>query len=121
VRLHAISVYNIVAAGYHVAHMAPSFLPWHRKLSWLMEYALCNVTAGTKYMNQCFVVFNNFICCVGEVTALPYWDFTDPASTIATLSDNLMGGNNHFCNSLVFVYPLIPIQVVDCLKTIMLF
>jgi len=61
-----------VTAGYHVAHMAPSFLPWHRKLLWLFEYALCNVTAG-------------------EVTALPYWDFVDPASSSAIFNDQFMG------------------------------
>lgn len=53
------------------AHASPAFLPWHRKLLLLYEQALAEVS--------------------GQPIALPYWDWTDPASTAAVFSDDLMG------------------------------
>lgn len=54
------------------AHMQPSFCPWHRRFLLLLEDALIDVSNGA-------------------VTALPYWDWTDPASTAAVFSTSLMG------------------------------
>ncbi len=55
------------------AHMGPAFLPWHR--AFLLEYekALSQVS--------------------GKNIALPYWDWTDDASTAAVFSDDMMGGD----------------------------
>lgn len=53
------------------AHASPAFLPWHRKLLLLYEAALGEVA--------------------GQPIALPYWDWTDPASTAAVFADDLMG------------------------------
>lgn len=53
------------------AHASPAFLPWHRKLLLLYESALSEVA--------------------GRPIALPYWDWTDPASTAAVFADDLMG------------------------------
>jgi tyrosinase len=53
------------------AHGGPSFLPWHRQFLLMFEDALSTVS--------------------GKEIALPYWDWTDPASTRAVFSDSLMG------------------------------
>jgi len=55
------------------AHGGAGFLPWHRLYLLLFEDALRTVSAK-------------------DVT-LPYWDWTSPASTSATFSDALMGGD----------------------------
>src|SRR5690606_16860745 len=57
--------------GYGVAHMSPAFLPWHRKLLVLYEEALSEVA--------------------GRPISLPYWDWTNPESTAAVFSNDLMG------------------------------
>ena len=54
------------------AHMQPSFCPWHRLFALMMENALIDVSHG-------------------DVTGLPYWDWTDPVSTTAVFSTSLMG------------------------------
>ena len=55
------------------AHMGPNFLPWHRHFLILFERALSEAA--------------------GEPVSIPYWDWTDPASTNAVFRDDLMGGN----------------------------
>lgn len=55
------------------AHMGPGFLPWHRQYLHLFEKGLRDVS--------------------GKEINLPYWDWTDPASTNAVFHDSLMGGD----------------------------
>lgn len=54
------------------AHMGPAFLPWHREFLNAFEALLTNIS--------------------GKHIAVPYWDWTNPASTQAMLSDDMMGG-----------------------------
>lgn len=54
------------------AHMGPAFLPWHREFLNAFEALLTNIA--------------------GKHIAVPYWDWTNPASTQAMLSDDMMGG-----------------------------
>lgn len=53
-------------------HHNPAFLPWHRKLLMLYEDALREVSGKP------------------DLT-LPYWDWTDPASTQAVFAEDFMG------------------------------
>lgn len=56
------------------AHHSPTFLPWHREL--LAKYeAMLRQVSGKPSL------------------ALPYWDWTDPASTKSVFSPDFMGGN----------------------------
>jgi tyrosinase len=55
------------------AHMGSNFLPWHREFLLLFEQALNSVSDTT--------------------VVLPYWDWTDPASTNAVFRTGLMGGD----------------------------
>ncbi|HST42769.1 MAG TPA: tyrosinase family protein [Conexibacter sp.] len=55
----------------YTAHMSPSFLPWHRYYLRTFERALS--------------------AAAGKPIALPYWNWTDPASTRAVFRDDLMG------------------------------
>ena len=55
------------------AHMGPNFLPWHRHLLILLEEGLSEAA--------------------GKPIAIPYWDWTDPASTNAVFNDDFMGGD----------------------------
>jgi tyrosinase len=55
------------------AHGSPAFLPWHREFLKLFEGALQTAS--------------------GEPIALPYWDWTDPASTAAVFAEDMLGGN----------------------------
>lgn len=73
VRWHQMAVVlSAEADGVGIAHHNPAFPPWHRKLLWLYENALCEVS--------------------GDPTiALPYWDWTDPESNAAVFSNDLMG------------------------------
>lgn len=56
-----------------MAHLGPMFLPWHRQFVVLFERALGEVS--------------------GKAIAVPYWDWTDPDSTRAVFSEDLMGGD----------------------------
>ncbi|AKJ13093.1 tyrosinase [Streptomyces incarnatus] len=59
--------------GLRTAHMAPSFLPWHRKLVLEVERALRRVD---------------------DSVTVPYWDWTrDRTATSLPWTDDLMGGN----------------------------
>lgn len=59
--------------GMYPAHQNPAFLPWHRVYLDLFENALQQVS--------------------GKPITIPYWDWTDPASTAALFSPDLLGGN----------------------------
>jgi tyrosinase len=61
---------QIHQCGYY-GHMSPVFMPWHRAYVQIMEQAMAQV--------------------VGRPIAIPYWDWTDQASTDATLADDFMG------------------------------
>lgn len=67
---HRRAAYPSGASG---AHEGPAFLPWHRAFLLYFENALDNVS--------------------GKKITVPYWDWTDPASTRAVFSPDLMGGN----------------------------
>ena len=55
------------------AHNSPTFLPWHRQFLQLFDEMLQEVS--------------------GDPTmTIPYWDWTDPASTAAVFADDFMGG-----------------------------
>jgi tyrosinase len=58
-------------AGYQIGHESPTFLPWHRKFLLMYEQALREVS--------------------GKDIVLPYWDWTDAASTDAVFSNDFMG------------------------------
>lgn len=58
------------------AHQGPAFLPWHRELLYAFEAALIDAS-GKKDL------------------AIPYWDWTDPASTRAVFSVDFMGGDGN--------------------------
>jgi tyrosinase len=53
------------------AHMGPAFLPWHRQFLLMFENALRSVS--------------------GKDITLPYWDWTNQASTDAVFADDMMG------------------------------
>ena len=55
------------------AHNSPTFLPWHRQFLQLFEEMLQRMS-GNPHLS------------------LPYWDWTDPASTAAVFADDFMGG-----------------------------
>jgi tyrosinase len=59
--------------GMYPAHQNPAFLPWHRSYLSLFENALREVS--------------------GKPISIPYWDWTDSASTAALFSDDMLGGN----------------------------
>ncbi|PHN04679.1 tyrosinase family protein [Flavilitoribacter nigricans] len=73
VRWHQMAVEKKLCTTFGVAHANPAFPAWHRKLLILYEDALREVS--------------------GLDVALPYWDWTDQASTDAVFSPQLMGGN----------------------------
>lgn len=56
---------------YEIGHKSPTFLPWHRKFLLMYEQALSEVS--------------------GKDITLPYWDWTDAASTTAVFCDDFMG------------------------------
>ena len=55
------------------AHSGAAFLPWHRAFLHAFEQQLQQVAGD-------------------DTIALPYWDWTNPASTVAVFSPDLMGG-----------------------------
>lgn len=60
------------------AHMGPGFLPWHRVYLRVFEEALRDVS--------------------GKDISVPYWDWTDDASTNAVFADDFMGGSGDPAN-----------------------
>ncbi|MFD9634648.1 tyrosinase family protein [Streptomyces violascens] len=73
VRTHIAFYVSDGDVGLRVAHMAPSFLPWHRRFLLVFEQALQRVNP--------------------RVT-LPYWDWTRDNSPASSLwSEDFMGGN----------------------------
>lgn len=56
---------------YQIGHQSPTFLPWHRKFLLMYEQALREVS--------------------GKDISLPYWDWSDEASTRAVFSASFMG------------------------------
>jgi tyrosinase len=62
--------YQIHKCGYY-GHMSPVFMPWHRAYVQIAEQAMATAA--------------------GKPIAVPYWDWTDQASTDATLADDFMG------------------------------
>lgn len=58
--------------------MGPSFLPWHRVYLRVFEEALRDVS--------------------GKDISIPYWDWTDAASTAAVFSDDFVGGSGDPAN-----------------------
>ena len=59
--------------GMYPAHQNPAFLPWHRVYLDFFEKTLREVSR--------------------RPVSIPYWDWTDPASTAALFSSDLLGGN----------------------------
>jgi tyrosinase len=57
------------------AHGGALFLPWHRQFLKLFEDALREVS--------------------GKAISVPYWDWTDPASTEAVFANDFMGGDGN--------------------------
>ncbi|MCL6733261.1 tyrosinase family protein [Streptomyces neyagawaensis] len=71
--------------GPRTAHMAPSFLPWHRRFVLDMERALRRVD---------------------ESVTMPYWDWTrDRASTAAPWTEDLLGGTGRRSDRQVMTGP----------------
>src|SRR3954447_21061039 len=58
------------------AHQGPAFLPWHREFLYAFEAGLEDVSHNKKL-------------------AIPYWDWSDPASTAAVFGRDFMGGDGH--------------------------
>jgi len=56
------------------AHYSSTFLPWHREYLLKFEQMLRDVSGDHSLV-------------------LPYWDWTDPASTAAAFASDMMGGN----------------------------
>ncbi|MBR9920709.1 MAG: tyrosinase family protein [Bacteroidetes bacterium] len=73
VKFHQMAVEKKLCTDLGVAHANPAFPPWHRKLLILFEDALREVS--------------------GKDVRLPYWDWTNQASTDAVFSDDLLGGD----------------------------
>ncbi|MGW1954904.1 tyrosinase family protein [Streptomyces sp. NPDC001920] len=73
VRLHIAHFVGDGDRGLRAAHMAPSFLPWHRQFLLDLESALRSVD---------------------DSVTIPYWDWTRDRSTTSTpWTDDLLGGN----------------------------
>lgn len=70
--LYPCSIGHEMARG----HGGPMFLPWHRQFLLLYENALREVSRNNRL-------------------TVPYWDWTDPESTTAVFSDDLMGGDGN--------------------------
>ncbi|WP_156727742.1 tyrosinase family protein [Streptomyces apocyni] len=71
--------------GLRVAHMTPSFLPWHRKFLLDFEQALQRVDSGV---------------------SVPYWDWTADRSPAASLwADDFLGGNGRRSDRQVMTGP----------------
>ncbi|MGI3230091.1 tyrosinase family protein [Streptomyces sp. GTA36] len=73
VRMHIDHYVSDGEGGLRTAHMAPSFLPWHRRFLLELERALRRVDSGV---------------------SVPYWDWTKDRTPAASLwGEDLLGGN----------------------------
>ncbi|WP_327315144.1 tyrosinase family protein [Streptomyces sp. NBC_01235] len=73
VRMHIEYYVSDGEGGLRTAHMAPSFLPWHRRFLLELEKALRRVDSSV---------------------TVPYWDWTrDRSKTSAPWTEDLLGGN----------------------------
>lgn len=71
--------------GLRTAHMAPSFLPWHRRFLLDLERALRRVDSGV---------------------SVPYWDWTrDRTPSSAPWTQDLLGGNGRRSDRQVMTGP----------------
>ena len=73
VRLNRCNPGDPLMRDVQLGHGGPIFLPWHRQYVLLFERALREVS--------------------GKNISVPYWNWTDPASTRAVFSDDFMGGD----------------------------
>jgi len=73
VKWHYLAFYCGMNSPMIPGHQNPAFLPWHRSYLSLFEKAMSEVS--------------------GKTITLPYWDWTDPASTAAVFSNDMMGGS----------------------------
>ncbi|WP_030236931.1 tyrosinase family protein [Streptomyces sp. NRRL S-455] len=85
VRLHIAHFASDGEHGLRTAHMAPSFLPWHRQFLLELERALRRVDSSV---------------------TLPYWDWTrDRTTTSAPWTADLLGGNGRRSDRQVMTGP----------------
>jgi tyrosinase len=85
VRLHAEYFASDGEAGLRVAHMAPTFFPWHR---------------------QFLLVFEGELRELDRDVTIPYWDWTaDNASTSALWAADFMGGDGRTSDGRVVTGP----------------
>ncbi|WNI16492.1 tyrosinase family protein [Actinacidiphila sp. ITFR-21] len=72
-------------SGLRVAHMAPTFFPWHRKF---------------------LLVFERDLRLIDPTVTIPYWDWTaDRAESSALWDDDFMGGNGRSSDGQVMTGP----------------
>ncbi|WP_369246685.1 tyrosinase family protein [Streptomyces sp. R41] len=85
VRMHIAYYTSDGEYGLRTAHMAPSFLPWHRRFLLDLEGALRRVDASV---------------------TVPYWDWTrDRTTTSAPWTEDLLGGNGRRSDHQVITGP----------------
>jgi tyrosinase len=85
VRMHIQYYFADGDSGLRAAHMAPSFLPWHRKFLLELERALRRVDSSV---------------------SVPYWDWTrDRTPTSAPWTKDLLGGNGRRSDRQVMTGP----------------
>lgn len=85
VRMHLAYYSSDGERGLRTAHMAPSFLPWHRRFLLDLEDALRRVDSAV---------------------TLPYWDWTrDRTATAAPWTADLLGGNGRRSDQQVMTGP----------------
>ncbi|MFE9449297.1 tyrosinase family protein [Streptomyces sp. NPDC006739] len=85
VRMHLAYYHPDGESGLRAAHMAPSFLPWHRKFLLELERALRRVD---------------------DSVTVPYWDWTrDRGTTSPPWTDDLLGGNGRRSDRQVMTGP----------------
>lgn len=85
VRMHIDYYVSDGDGGLRAAHMAPSFLPWHRKFLLELERALRRVDSGV---------------------SVPYWDWTrDRTPSTAPWTKDLLGGNGRRSDHRVMTGP----------------